>query len=133
MPRLRNPFSHCWQPAGEAPGPAWLPRTSPHNPRGRDRTFSEEALERGVAVSEDGVEQAGMGVAVGDFNLGGHLDLLKTHFPNDAHGLYENAGEGVFEHITIRAGLGRDSLRRLGRRNGRFGQQRLAGSGHRER
>ncbi len=72
----------------------------------RDGTYSEEALERGVAVSEDGVEQAGMGVAVGDFNLDGQLDLLKTHFANDTHGLYENTGEGMFEDVTLRAGLG---------------------------
>lgn len=83
-----------------------MPRTSSHNPRGRDGTFSEEALERGVAASEDDVEQAGMGGAVGHFNLDDHLDLLKTHFLNDTHGLSENAGEWGFEDITIRAGLG---------------------------
>ena len=35
---------------------------------------------RGVALSEDGMEQAGMGVGIGDYNLDGHLDMFKTHF-----------------------------------------------------
>ena len=35
----------------------------------RDGTFREEGLERGAALSEDGLEQAGMGVGIGDYNL----------------------------------------------------------------
>ena len=57
-----------------------------------DGTFSEEALERGCAVSEDGAEQAGMGVAVGDYDLDGSLDLFKTHFFDDTTILYRNDG-----------------------------------------
>lgn len=72
----------------------------------RDGTFAEEALERGCAVSEDGAEQAGMGVAVGDYDLDGSLDLFKTHFFDDTHVLYRNDGEGVFDDRTLRAGLG---------------------------
>jgi hypothetical protein len=72
----------------------------------RDGTFREEALLRGVALSEDGMEQAGMGVAIGDFNLDGNLDLFKTHFADDTHVLYQNDGKGVFEDVTLRSGLG---------------------------
>ncbi|MDE3165747.1 MAG: CRTAC1 family protein [Acidobacteriota bacterium] len=71
-----------------------------------DGTFREEGLIRGVALSEDGVEQAGMGVAVGDFNLDGSLDLFKTHFADDTNVLYQNNGRGVFEDVTLRTGLG---------------------------
>ena len=71
-----------------------------------DGTFSEEALERGCAVSEDGAEQAGMGVGVGDYDLDGSLDLFKTHFFDDTHVLYRNDGSGFFEDRTLRAGLG---------------------------
>src|SRR6185312_14650040 len=45
----------------------------------RDGTFREEALGRGVALSEDGMVQAGMGIGIGDSNLDGNLDLFKTH------------------------------------------------------
>ncbi len=71
-----------------------------------DGTFSEEALERGCAVSEDGAEQAGMGVAVGDYDCSGSLDLFKTHFLDDTHVLYRNDGEGYFDDMTLRSGIG---------------------------
>jgi hypothetical protein len=65
-----------------------------------DGTFREEGVLRGVALSDDGMEQAGMGVGVGDFDLDGHLDLFKTHFAEDANGLYHNDGKGNFDDIT---------------------------------
>jgi enediyne biosynthesis protein E4 len=80
--------------------PSWLFRNQ------HDGTFRQEGLERGVALSEDGLEQAGMGVAVGDFDLDGSLDLFKTHFSDDTNVLYRNDGKGYFNDVTIRAGLG---------------------------
>ena len=65
-----------------------------------DGTFREEAILRGVALSDDGMEQAGMGVGVGDYDLDGHLDLFKTHFADDANGLYHNDGTGNFDEAT---------------------------------
>ncbi len=70
-----------------------------------DGTFSEEGLERGAALSEDGLEQAGMGVAVGDSNLDGNLEIFKTHFADDTNVLYLNDGKGNFDDVTVRAGL----------------------------
>jgi len=70
-----------------------------------DGTFREEALFRGVALSGDGRQMGGMGAAVGDYNLDGHTDLLKTHYYNQAPGLYRNDGKGNFDDVTIRAGL----------------------------
>ena len=65
-----------------------------------DGTFREEGVLRGVALSDDGMEQAGMGVGIGDFDLDGHLDMFKTHFAEDANGLYHNDGKGNFDDIT---------------------------------
>jgi len=80
--------------------PSWLFRNQ------HDGTFRQEGLERGVALSEDGLEQAGMGVAVGDYDLDGSLDIFKTHFSDDTNVLYRNDGKGYFNDVTIRAGLG---------------------------
>ena len=71
-----------------------------------DGTFVEEGLERGVALSEDGAEQAGMGVGVGDYRLDGTLGILKTHFADDYNVLYENNGKAEFTDVTLKAGLG---------------------------
>jgi hypothetical protein len=71
----------------------------------RDGTFREEALFRGVALSGDGRQMGGMGAAVGDYNLDGHTDLLKTHYYNQATGLYRNDGKGDFEDVTVEARL----------------------------
>src|SRR5450759_2653307 len=71
-----------------------------------DGTFTEQGLESGVSLSEDGQEQAGMGVATGDFDTDGHLDIFKTHFRGDTSVLYRNNGKGYFRDVTIRAGLG---------------------------
>ncbi len=69
-------------------------------------SFSEVGLERGVALNEDGMEQAGMGLGIGDFDLDGSLDIFKTHFADDTSILYKNDGKGDFEDWTIRSGLG---------------------------
>jgi len=71
-----------------------------------DGTFAETGLERGVALNEDGMEQAGMGLGIGDFNLDGSLDIFKTHFSDDTSILYRNDGKGNFDDVTIPAGIG---------------------------
>src|SRR5712671_2212676 len=68
-------------------------------------TFREEGVVRGVALSNDGAEQAGMGVGLGDYDLDGHLDIFKTHFADDANGLYRNDGKGSFDDVTRPAHL----------------------------
>jgi hypothetical protein len=70
-----------------------------------DGAFTNIGLESGVALNEDGMEQAGMGVGVGDYNLDGSLDIFKTHFADDTNILYRNDGKGNFQDATIGAGL----------------------------
>jgi enediyne biosynthesis protein E4 len=70
-----------------------------------DGTFREDGLLRGLAVSPQGAAQAGMGVALGDYDLDGRLDLAKTHFQLQATGLYRNIGKGEFEDTANEAGI----------------------------
>ena len=60
------------------------------------RHVHRRGLESGVALNEDGMEQAGMGVGIGDYNLDGNLDIFKTHFADDTAVLYRNDGKGQF-------------------------------------
>jgi enediyne biosynthesis protein E4 len=71
----------------------------------RDGTFTDVALASGAGYSEFGNLQAGMGVAVGDYDSDGRLDLLKTHFADDIPALYRNFGRGQFEDVATAVGL----------------------------
>ena len=71
-----------------------------------DGTFQEDGVVRGVALSSDGAEQAGMGVGLGDYDLDGHLDIFKTHFADDANGLFHNDGKGNFDDVTLSSRIG---------------------------
>ncbi len=72
----------------------------------RNGTFREIGTEAGVAFNEHGFEQGGMGVAVGDWNGDGKLDLVKTNFAGDHPNVYRGLGRGVFEDVVIPSGLG---------------------------
>jgi enediyne biosynthesis protein E4 len=71
-----------------------------------DGTFREEALQRGLAVSADGQEMAGMGIAPGDYDLDGHIDIFRTHYQLQASGLYHATGKGEFDDVSFAAGIG---------------------------
>jgi hypothetical protein len=72
----------------------------------RDGTFTDTAVESGVAYSENGTPQAGMGVAVGDYNSDGLLDVFKTHFADDIPALYRSLGKGIFQDVAAASGVG---------------------------
>ncbi len=67
--------------------------------------FTEEGLESGLAASAGGGYLAGMGVACGDFDRDGRLDLAVTNFYNQSTTLYHNHGGGVFSDRSVEAGL----------------------------
>ncbi len=71
----------------------------------RNGAFSELATESGLAYNEHGFEQGGMGLAVGDFNNDGLLDIIKTNFAGDYPNVYRNQGGGIFEDQVVRAGM----------------------------
>ena len=70
-----------------------------------DGTFTEQALETGAALSDDGMVQAGMGLGVGDFRTDGNLHIVKTHFAGDTPAVYLNDGKGNFRDGTLLSGL----------------------------
>lgn len=71
----------------------------------KNGTFTDIAAETGLAFNENGFEQGGMGVGVGDFDNDGRLDLIKTNFAGDYPNLYRNIGGGIFEDVVVKAGL----------------------------
>ena len=70
-----------------------------------DGTFTDIGLMAGCAYSENGHEQAGMGVAVGDYDCDGRLDIFKTNFADDTCNLYHNNGDGTFSEVTSTSGI----------------------------
>jgi hypothetical protein len=71
-----------------------------------DGTFTDIAVMAGCAYSENGHEQAGMGVAVGDYDCDGCFDIFKTNFADDTCNLYHNNGDGTFSDVTFSSGVG---------------------------
>lgn len=71
-----------------------------------DGTFKDTAVLAGCAYSQDGKPQAGMGVAIGDYNRDGTADIFKTNFAGDTSTLYANDGKGFCEDRTFAAGIG---------------------------
>jgi hypothetical protein len=72
----------------------------------KDGTFTDVAIDAGVAYDEDGREQAGMGSTIGDYDNDGWPDIFKTNFSDDRSSLYRNNGDGTFTSTIYDAGLG---------------------------
>ncbi len=79
-----------------------------------DGSFVDEALNRGSALSLEGMAEAGMGVASGDVDGDGDEDLLVTHLALETNTLYLNDGSGFFDDGTVASGLGTPSFTSTG-------------------
>ena len=71
-----------------------------------DGTFTDIGVTAGCAYSQDGKPQAGMGVAIGDYDRNGTMDIFKTNFAGDTSTLYANTGDGFCEDRTFAGGIG---------------------------
>ncbi|HEY0083935.1 MAG TPA: CRTAC1 family protein, partial [Pyrinomonadaceae bacterium] len=76
--------------------------------------FEEVGYESGIALNENGREQAGMGLGVGDYDNDGRVDFYVTNFSDDSNTLYHNDGEGNFTDVTFQAGHGEPTIPFLG-------------------
>lgn len=79
-----------------------------------DGTFEEVGYPSGFALNENGREQAGMGLAIGDYDNDGRIDFHITNFSDDSNVLYHNDGDGNFTDVTFQAGLGEPTIPFLG-------------------
>ena len=64
--------------------------------------FEEIGLQSGTAVSEDGSEQASMGIALGDYNHTGRHSIFVTNFTDENDLLYRNHGNWNFKEVFLR-------------------------------
>jgi hypothetical protein len=68
-----------------------------------DGAFTEIGLQAGVAMSEDGREQASMGVAIGDYNHRGRWSLVVTNFSDEYNALYRQEQGFLFSDASYRS------------------------------
>jgi hypothetical protein len=76
--------------------------------------FKDVAVEAGLAFSSDGKARAGMGVDTGDFERSGKAGVAITNFDNEMIGLYRSVKPGVFDDVSVAAGVGLSSKNSLG-------------------
>jgi hypothetical protein len=75
-----------------------------------DGTFSDVSLISGLAASEDGRYEAGMGIDAADVDGDGLLDIYITHLDFELNRLYHNNGDGTFTDVTYSSGIGNKAM-----------------------
>ena len=89
-----------------------VPNLMFHN--NRNGAFSEIGLQSGTSLGASGRAQAGMGVAVGDYDGNGYQDLFVTNFSQDSNTLYQNMGNMIFNDVSSPSGIAAPSIPYLG-------------------
>lgn len=80
----------------------------------RDGTFRDVGITAGIAFSTEGKARAGMGVDAADFDNSGSAGVAITNFDNEMIGLYRPIGNGIYEDVAMRTGVGPASKNTLG-------------------
>jgi hypothetical protein len=80
----------------------------------RNGKFKDVAVETGLAFSSEGKARAGMGVDVADFENSGLPGIAITNFDNEMIGLYRAVRPGIYDDISVAAGVGLPSKNTLG-------------------
>lgn len=80
----------------------------------RDGTFTDVAVSAGIAYNSEGRATASMGIANGDYDNDGLLDLFITNFSLEVNSLFHNDGDGFYSMTTFESGLAEPSFSQLG-------------------
>jgi hypothetical protein len=75
-----------------------------------DGTFQDVSLVSGMAASEDGRYEAGMGIDAADVDGDGWQDVYITHLDFELNRLYHNNHDGTFNDDTYRSGIGNKAI-----------------------
>lgn len=78
-----------------------------------DGTFTDSAVNAGVAYGESGTTRAGMGADAGDYDHSGRQGLIVGNFTNEGLALYRNNGSGLFSDESSASGVGLASVKSL--------------------
>lgn len=81
--------------------PNYLYKGAPSN------RFTDAGFNSGVAYNENGMAQANMGIAIGDYLHTGRLSILLSHFDNEYAALYRNDGAMSFAEVSLASGVAR--------------------------
>jgi hypothetical protein len=79
-----------------------------------DGSFEDDSYASGYALNQDGRETASMGIAVGDFQNNGLIDLVNTTFSDDYKVIYRNDGDANFTDVSYKMGIAQITIPFLG-------------------
>lgn len=80
----------------------------------QDGTFTNVAVETGIAYNSEGRATASMGIASGDYDNDGASDLFITNFSLEVNSLFRKDDGGFYTMTTFETGLADPSFSRLG-------------------
>src|SRR5208283_4606927 len=75
-----------------------------------DGTFEDVSFISGIAASEDGRYEAGMGIDAADVDRDGWQDIYVTHLDFELNRLYHNNHNGTFDDVTFSSGIGNKAM-----------------------